>query len=196
MKLITETNYDIAVNKNESEHLFIEGVFTTANTKNKNGRIYPKHLLEREIDKLRYNIAEKTSLGELEHPTSPSVNLDRAAILIEDLVWKGNDVYGKAKVLSTPCGQIVKNLIEDGVKLGISSRGLGTVNESNNHVNEDFNLLTWDVVANPSNYGSWISGICESVEFPNPNQDKLVEQAKEEYRKKIFQVIEQIGKNF
>jgi hypothetical protein len=102
---------------------------------------------------------------------------------------------GKAKVLSTPCGQIVKNLIEDGARIGISSRGLGTVNEKTNHVNEDFNLICWDIVSQPSNLGSWVNGVLEGVDFGTSNQEKLIEQAKQEYRKRIFQVIDQISKN-
>jgi len=194
MKLITETSYNVLAKKNE-KHMFIEGIFSTATIKNRNGRIYPKHLLEREVDKLRDSISEKRSLGELEHPSQSSVNLDRAAILIEDLVWEGDNLMGKAKVLSTPCGMIVKNLIEDGVQLGISSRGLGTVNEKNNHVNEDFSLITWDIIHTPSNPTSWVNGIYEGVDFSNPHQEKLIEQAKKEYKKRIFQVIEQISKN-
>lgn len=101
---------------------------------------------------------------------------------------------GKAKVLSTPCGNIAKSLIEDGVKIGISSRGLGTVNEKTNYVNEDYNLICWDIVAQPSNRGSWMNGIYEGLEFPNAKQEKLIEQAKEEYKKRIWQVISDIEK--
>jgi hypothetical protein len=102
---------------------------------------------------------------------------------------------GKAKVLSTPCGQIVKSLIEDGARIGISSRGLGTVNEKTNYVNEDFNLICWDIVSTPSNRGSWVNGVLESMDFDSSNQEKLIEQAKKEHQKKIFQVIDQISKN-
>lgn len=193
MKLITETTYNISTKKDEKS-LFIEGIFSTAEERNRNGRIYSKKILEREVDKLRENIVNKSSLGELEHPTSNTITLERAAILIEDLVWEGNHVMGKAKVLSTPCGQIVKSLIEDGARIGISSRGLGTVNEKTNYVNEDFNLICWDIVSTPSNRGSWVNGVLESVDFANPGQDKLIEQAKQEYKKRIFQVIEKISK--
>ena len=153
MKLITETTYNISTKKSE-KNLYIEGIFSTAEERNRNGRIYSKQILEREVDKLRENIVNKSSLGELEHPASNTITLERAAILIEDLVWEGNHVMGKAKVLSTPCGQIVKSLIEDGARIGISSRGLGTVNEKTNYVNEDFNLICWDIVSTPSNRGS------------------------------------------
>ena len=194
MKLITETTYNISTKKDEKS-LYIEGIFSTAEERNRNGRIYSKKILEREVDKLRENILNKSSLGELEHPASNTITLERAAILIEDLVWEKNHVMGKAKVLSTPCGQIVKSLIEDGARIGISSRGLGTVNEKTNYVNEDFNLICWDIVSQPSNRGSWVNGVLESVDFANPGQEKLVEQAKKEYKKRIFQVIEQISKN-
>lgn len=196
MKLITETTYDISTKKDDNKNLYIEGIFSTAEERNKNGRIYSRQILEREVDKLSDLISKKSALGELEHPTSNSITLDRTAILIDELSWNGNHVLGKAKVLSTPCGQIVKNLIEDGVRIGISSRGMGTVNEKTNYVNEDFNLICWDVVANPSNKSSWISGIYEGLDFNfnTANQEKLIEQAKVEYRKKIFQVIDQISK--
>ena len=194
MKLITETTYNIST-KQKEKSLYIEGIFSTAEERNRNGRIYPKRILEREVDKLRENISNKSALGELEHPASNSITLERAAILIEDLVWEGNHVMGKAKVLSTPCGQIVKSLIEDGARIGISSRGLGTVNEKTNYVNEDFNLICWDIIHTPSNLGSWINGVLEGVDFGSSNQEKLVEQAKSEYKKRIFQVIDQISKN-
>ena len=194
MKLITETTYNISTNKSE-KNLYIEGIFSTAEERNRNGRIYSKRILEREVDKLRENIVNKSSLGELEHPASNTITLERAAILIEDLVWEGNHIMGKAKVLSTPCGQIVKSLIEDGARIGISSRGLGTVNEKTNYVNEDFNLICWDIVSTPSNRGSWVSGILEGVDFGSSNQEALIEQAKKEYKNRIFQVIDQISKN-
>ena len=194
MKLITETTYNISTKKSE-KNLYIEGIFSTAEERNRNGRIYSKQILEREVDKLRENIVNKSSLGELEHPASNTITLERAAILIEDLVWEGNHVMGKAKVLSTPCGQIVKSLIEDGARIGISSRGLGTVNEKTNYVNEDFNLICWDIVSTPSNRGSWLNGVLEGVDFGSSNQEALIEQAKKEYKKRIFQVIDQISKN-
>jgi len=194
VKLITETTYNISTNKSE-KNLYIEGIFSTAEERNRNGRIYSKRILEREVDKLRENIVNKSSLGELEHPASNTITLERAAILIEDLVWEGNHIMGKAKVLSTPCGQIVKSLIEDGARIGISSRGLGTVNEKTNYVNEDFNLICWDIVSTPSNRGSWVSGILEGVDFGSSNQEALIEQAKKEYKNRIFQVIDQISKN-
>lgn len=193
MKLITETTYNINT-KSDDKNLYIEGIFSSAGKKNKNGRVYPKWILEREISKYRNSIAEKISLGELNHPDHPDVNLERAAILIEDLNWEGDNVLGKAKVLSTPCGNIARQLIEDGVKIGISSRGLGTVNENNNYVNEDYNLLCFDLVSNPSNHGSWMNGIYEGKEFANITNEKLIEEAKSEYKKKIWTVLEKLKK--
>lgn len=206
MKLITESNFDLKFQLNEdNKTLFIEGIFATADKQNKNGRVYPKNILEREIKNILPTVYEKTLLGELNHPLDRSeVDLSKSAIMIESLEWRDDDVFGKAKILSTPKGNIVRNLINDGVKLGISSRALGSVNEG--IVNEDLELLTWDIVQNPSNHGSWVNGILEGVNFNTKISDdkKLKEEiektnimnlelAKDIHFKQIWQVLKDIG---
>jgi len=192
MKLITESTFDITTSINEdNKSMYIEGVFATAERKNKNGRVYPKSLLEREITSVLKIIGSNSCVGELNHPTDRSeTDLNEAAIKITELNWKGNDVYGKAKVLSTPKGKIVHSLLSDGVKIGISSRGLGTVSEG--QVNDDFNLLTWDVVSNPSNHDSWVNGILEGKEFgevkdikEDTEEEKDAKKLQEEIDKKL-----------
>ena len=185
--MITESNYEIKTSINESEdgkkELFIEGIFASAEKKNKNGRIYPKSILEREIKKVSKSVNENSCVGEMNHPIDRSeVDLNEACIKVTKLNWKGNDVYGKAKVLThTPKGKLLEGLILDKVKIGISSRGLGTVSEGN--VNDDFQLLTWDIVNNPSNHGSFVSGILEGVEF-GETKKVLTEEEKEQIKLK------------
>lgn len=176
-KLITETSYDVQSKVEESEEkngrLYIYGVFSSAETKNENQRIYKKETLEREVERYREKIRARTSLGELNHPPQPDINVERAAILVEELEWKGNDLLGKARVLENmPQGNIVKTLIaEENVALGISSRGLGDVNEDG-YVADNYTLLGWDIIGNPSNKGSWVNGIYEGAEFPSPKDLK------------------------
>ena len=168
--LITESSADIELWEGKNKDPYIVGVFATAEVKNANGRKYRKDILDREVSKfITEKVNTKTSWGELTHPESSEVNLDRAAIIIESLEWRGSDVYGKAKILSTPMGQIVRSLVKEG-NIGISSRGLGTVNESG-YVNEDFSLLCWDVVADASNPNSrFMNGILEGRTFDIPGQ--------------------------
>jgi hypothetical protein len=198
MKLICEISYDInSINeKKDEKNLYVVGIFSSAEVKNANGRVYPRQILEREIEKF-YNekVKQKCAIGQLNHPNTPEGDLEKAAILVEDLEWKSNNVMGRAKVLTTPSGQIVRNLINDGVKIGISSRGLGDVSESG-IVEDTFNLLTYDIVSNPSNIGSWINGIYEGNTFGiDKDKEKQIKEAKEEYKKKIWQVLENIEKN-
>jgi hypothetical protein len=123
------------------------------------------------------------------------INPDKIAILTTDLEWKGNDLYGKSKVLDTPMGKIASTLIKEG-KIGVSSRGLGTVDESTGYVNEDYNLITWDLVTDPSNNPSWVNGIYEGKEFIMPNENDLsIKKAKEYHKKQIWQVLEKIEKS-
>jgi len=202
VKMITETSFNFEIKESkEDKKLYIMGVFSSAEKQNKNGRVYPKNILEREINKLDEAIKNRTCLGQMGHPEdSPETDLEKASIITEDLKWKDNDVYGKARVLNTPTGNILKNLIEDNVTIGISSRGLGTVNE-NGTVNEDFQLLTYDIVANPSNKGSWVNGIYEGREFtiPEGEIERLTESEikdfLKEHEKKVWQVIKNIRKS-
>lgn len=163
MKLITETSYDFELIESKSKGVHIVGIYSSAEQKNNNNRIYKKDILEREVTKAQDKIKSKTLWGELGHPPNPEINPERIAILTTMLEWKGSDVYGKSKVLDTPQGEIAKTLIKEG-KMGISSRGLGSVSEDG-YVNEDFNLITWDMVTDPSNHPSWVNGIFEGKEF-------------------------------
>jgi len=159
LKLITETSFDCELTESKSTGTQIVGIYSSAGLKNNNGRIYKRDTLGREIEKIQEKASDKTLWGELGHPPNPEINPERIAILTSMLEWKGDHVYGKSKVLDTPTGQIAKTLIKEG-KLGISSRGLGTVSEDG-YVNEDFNLITWDLVTDPSNHPSWVNGIFE-----------------------------------
>jgi hypothetical protein len=163
--LITEASCEVELWESKNKTPYIVGVFASAEVKNANGRKYRKDILDREVNKfIDEKIKTKTAWGELLHPESGEINLDRAAIMVESLEWRGNDVIGKAKILSTPMGEIVKSLVREG-NIGISSRGLGTVNESG-YVNEDFTLLCWDIVADASNPGSkFMNGILEGKTF-------------------------------
>ena len=164
VSLITEYFDSVNVVKDKSNTLFVEGIFSSANLKNKNGRIYRRETLDREIKKLNESVKQKCLWGELNHPTSPDINLEKAAILIEKLEWDGDNVIGRARVLNTPMGQIAQELIGAG-KIGISSRGLGTVDEGGMVNDSAYQMLTFDLVSNPSNGPSWLSGILEGQLF-------------------------------
>lgn len=209
MKLITELSHDVEFIVEESEQkdkaLYISGIYSSADLENNNKRIYSKNILEREIGKLAEKIKNRSLWGELGHPPNPEVNPDKIAILTEKLDWKGNHIHGRSKVLDTPMGQIAKTLIKEG-RMGISSRGLGSVNEDG-HVNEDFYLITWDMVTDPSNNPSWVNGIYEGQDYDIPGKKKIVEpitvieepkislkEAQKEYTKKIWQVLTDIEK--
>ncbi len=181
MKLITETSHDIELWESKSKVPYIIGVFSTAEVKNANGRRYNKQILEREVSKLtNEKIKNKCAWGELQHPETAEVNLAESAILIESLEWKGSDLYGKARLLNTPKGLIAQELVKVG-NIGISSRGLGTVSESG-YVNEDFNLITYDLVSDASNPASkFINGILEGREFiTNDTKQMSISEAEKE----------------
>ena len=163
MKLITEMSYDFELHEGKDKNLYAVGIFSSAELKNNNKRIYKKDLLEREVGKVQEKVGKKCLWGELGHPPNPEVNPDKIAIRTTQLEWKGNNLYGKAKILDTPMGQIAKTLVKEG-QMGISSRGLGTVGDDG-YVNEDFHLITWDLVTDPSNNPSWVNGIFEGQEF-------------------------------
>ena len=134
---------------------------------NKNGRIYPKGIMEKEVNRYQDLIKEKRSLGELGHPPNPTINLNQVSHLITELRMDGNNVIGKAKILGTPMGKIAENFIKEGVRLGVSSRGLGSLKEKNgvNEVQDDFHLATVDIVADPSAPDAFVTGIMESAEW-------------------------------
>jgi hypothetical protein len=193
MKLITEMNQDVKflVEKKEdgTKSVYIEGIFMQAEKPNRNGRIYGKGIMEREVARYQDLISEKRSLGELGHPPNPQINLNQVSHLITGLRFEGNDIYGKAKILDTPMGKIAKNFIEEGVSLGVSSRGLGSVRlnkEGVNEVQDDFHLATVDIVADPSAPDAFVQGIMESADWILENgvwKAIQIEQAQNTIRK-------------
>jgi len=184
MKLITENIEDIQIlteEKDGKKNLYIEGVFLQSEIKNRNGRIYPFSVLEKEVG--RYNeeyVKTGRALGELGHPDGPTVNLDRVSHRITSLKAEGNNFIGKAQILATPMGNIAKSLLEEGVKLGVSSRGMGSIDrqENANYVMDDFMLATAaDIVADPSAPDAFVNGIMEGREWVWDNgilQEKTV----------------------
>ena len=170
MKLITEHMNDVEyVVEDKGKTQYIKGVFMQADVKNQNGRVYPFSVLHREVKNYNKKYVKKSrALGELGHPMGPTINLDRVSHLITELYEDGKNFIGKAKIMDTPNGKIVKNLLESGVRLGVSSRGLGTVKANKQGVNEvqkDFILSTIDVVADPSAPDAFVNGIMEGKEF-------------------------------
>lgn len=174
MKLITETiesvRYLTECNESGKKSLYIEGPFLVAEQGNKNRRMYKLDTLKREVE--RYNnefVKTKRALGELGHPDSPSINLERVSHIITELRQDGNIFIGKAKILDTPYGNIVKNFIDNGVSLGVSSRGMGSLAPGENGLNivqDDFRLATAaDIVADPSAPGAFVNGIMEGKEY-------------------------------
>ena len=172
MKLITETIENVKLiteEKNGKKLLYIEGVFLQSELKNRNGGMYPFSVLDREVK--RYNeeyVKSKRALGELGHPDGPTINLDRVSHRITDLRAEGNNFIGKAQILDTPMGNIAKNLLDEGVQLGVSSRGMGSIQKSEdcNVVADDFMLTTAaDIVADPSAPDAFVNGIMEGKEW-------------------------------
>ena len=172
MKLITEqieaVEFLIEENGSKKNH-FIEGVFLQADIKNRNGRVYAMNVLEKEVGRYTESyISKDRALGELGHPEGPTVNLDRVSHKIVSLQKEGSNFIGKAKILDTPMGKIAKNLIDEGVKLGVSSRGVGSISERNGaaYVRDDFMLATAaDIVADPSAPDAFVEGIMEGKEW-------------------------------
>lgn len=172
MKLITEVTEDIqyiSEEKNGKRNLYIEGVFLQSNLTNRNNRSYPKEIMRKEVDRYRAEqIDKKRAMGELGHPDGPTLNLDRVSHMITSLREDGDNWIGKAKILDTPMGNIVKNLMDEGAQLGVSSRGLGSLKEKNgiNEVQDDFVLSTAaDIVADPSAPDAFVRGIMENKEW-------------------------------
>jgi hypothetical protein len=172
MKLITEhlesVQYITEANDKGEKNVFIEGVFMQAEQENRNKRIYPKSVLSEATAKyVKEQVTTGRAVGELNHPEGPQINLDKVSHRITSLKFEGNDVVGKALILDTPMGKIVKGLVEGGVKLGVSSRGMGTVESRNNksYVKDDFILNTIDIVQDPSAPSAFVEGIMEGVEW-------------------------------
>lgn len=157
--------------KENNGRLIVSGVLQRANAKNHNGRVYPKQVLMREAEKYAgTQIKERRALGELDHPESSVVNLNNVSHNIAEVFWRGDDLCGRVEVLDTPSGKILKELFQAGIKLGISSRGLGSVKEMNEEgpeqtveVQPDFELICWDFVSNPSTQGAFMNPVNESV---------------------------------
>ena len=211
MKLITEEIEQVEViveNRNGKKNLFIEGVFLQGEIKNRNGRMYPMQTLAREVGRYNENFVEKgRALGELGHPDGPTVNLDRVSHKIVSLRESGNNFIGKAKILSTPMGKIASNLLGEGVKLGVSSRGVGSLNKTNEGysvVGEDFTLATAaDIVADPSAPDAFVDGIMEGVEWIwengilKPQQiEKYETEIREASSPELASVQEKVFKDF
>ena len=173
MKLITEQLDDLTLIVEETDgekSLFIEGVFLQSDVKNKNGRMYPKEILEREVERYsKQYIKTKRAFGELGHPDGPVINLERVSHMITDLKEDGKNFVGKAKIMtSTPYGKIVESLLNEGAQLGVSSRGMGTLKQQKgiNVVQDDFYLATAaDIVADPSAPNAFVEGIMEGKEW-------------------------------
>ena len=189
MKLISEEIVDVNFITEDSgggkKSHFIEGVFLQSDIKNRNGRMYPFDTLDREVGKYNENYIQRgRALGELGHPDGPTINLDRVSHKIVSLKSEGRNFIGKAKILETPMGRIAKNLLDEGVKLGVSSRGLGSIERKGdvNIVKDDFMLSTAaDIVADPSAPDAFVEGIMEGVEWIWSNgvwQESQLQQAK------------------
>ena len=198
MKLISEEGIEVDFvteeGDNKKKNYFIEGIFMQSETKNRNGRVYPKAILQKEVK--RYNdsfIKTKRAFGELGHPDGPTVNLERVSHMITELVEDGANFVGRAKIMDTPYGKIVKNLIDEGAKLGVSSRGMGSlkpVQDGLQEVQGDFYLATAaDIVADPSAPDAFVSGIMEGKEWVWDN-GLLKEKEIVEYQKKVERATE------
>ena len=204
MKLIKEindnVNYTYLEEANGKKCLHIEGPFLVAETKNKNGRLYEYNTMKKEVDRYTSEYINKSrAFGELGHPESPSINLDRVSHMIVGLKEDGNQWVGKAKILDTPMGNIARSLIEGGAQLGVSSRGMGSLKNVNgvNVVQPDFYLATAaDIVADPSAPGAFVQGIMEGKEWMLVNgvwTEQYVEEAKREIKKASQKDIEKVS---
>lgn len=199
MKLITEVTQDIQYITEENgdkKNVFIEGIFMQSNKENKNGRIYPRSVMEKEIGRYQSLIDQKRSLGELGHPPNPQINLNQVSHLITSLKFENDNVIGRAKILETPMGKIARNFIEEGVMLGVSSRGLGSLKEKNGimEVQDDFHLATIDIVSDPSAPEAFVQGIMENVEWICDNgiwKAIQIEQVQNKIKKTKFKDLDE-----
>jgi len=201
MKLIKEVAEElgyIVEETNGKKNIFIEGIFAQYDTGNRNGRIYPKAVMEKEVGRYQEQINAKRSLGELGHPPNPTVNLDKVSHLITNLKMESDGrVIGRAKILETPMGIIAKNLIENEVSLGVSTRGLGSLKTNKDglqEVQDDFHLATVDIVADPSAPDAFVQGIMENAEWICDNgvwRAVEVEAAQKEIKKASAKDLEE-----
>ena len=165
--LIIETNlFEGRVNEDSSGRTLVKGILQRSGAENQNGRVYPREVLEREINKYQTLVKERRALGELDHPDSSVINLKNVSHNIKEVHWEGNDVIGTVEILPTPSGNILKELLRAGILLGISSRGMGStqpIKDNKLLVGEDFELIGWDFVSNPSTHGAFMTPMNESV---------------------------------
>ena len=194
MKLIaefTENHLEVLTEENDKgeKTYAIEGIFMQAEQKNRNGRIYPKDVMVKAVNKYDdEQVSKGRAVGELNHPEGPTVNLDKVSHKIESLHWEGNDVMGKATILETPMGKIVKGLLDGGVNLGVSTRGMGSLKNGNNAmvVQPDFMLNAVDIVQDPSAPSAFVNGVMEGVEWVWNNgiiEAQTIEQMETEIKK-------------
>lgn len=211
MKLITEykeTDVQCIVEKKEdgTKTHVIEGIFAMAESKNRNGRIYPQSIMENAVSKyVTDQVSKSRAVGELNHPDGPTVNLDKVSHLITDLKMEGKNVMGKARILDTPMGNIVKGLLEGGVQLGVSTRGMGSLEQRNGtmYVKDDFMLNTIDIVQDPSAPNAFVNGIMEGVDWVWNNGiieaqeiEKIETEIKSAPRSDLYEVQTREFKNF
>ena len=186
-KLLIETHafkvspQQLTENISEAGNLLVEGVLATAEVQNGNGRYYAKSLWEREMDKYQELIEQRRSMGELDHPESSVVNLKNVSHLISEYYWDGDNVMGKIEILPTPSGDILKELIKNGITVGVSSRGMGSLEDRGGvmEVQDDFELLCWDFVSTPSNPGSYMHTLNEgknTVTYDYTNVNKVIHE--------------------
>ena len=211
MKLIAEYNesdveFITEAKEGEGKKYIISGVFAQSESKNRNGRIYPRPIMEKAVSKyVAEQVSKDRAVGELNHPEGPTVNLDKVSHKITELKMKGNNVVGKAQILDTPNGKIVKGLLDGGVKLGVSTRGMGSLAQQGNAmvVKDDYLLNTIDIVQDPSAPGAFVNGIMEGVEWVWNNGiieaqeiEKMETEIKKAPRKNLYEVQVREFKNF
>lgn len=211
MKLIaeyTENHLEVICEANDrgERKYTIEGVFAQADKKNRNGRVYPKQIMENAVGKyVKEQVSQKRAVGELNHPDGPTVNLDKVSHLITDLRFEGNDVVGKASILDTPMGKIVQGLLDGGVRLGVSTRGMGSLEQRNGamYVKEDFMLNAVDIVQDPSAPNAFVNGVMEGVEWVWNNgiiEPQVIEKVETEIKrapsKRLYETQVREFKNF
>jgi len=211
MKLISEyTDQRLEVlteaKKNGGKKYYIEGIFAQAEQKNRNGRVYPKPVMEKAVGKyVTEQVSKGRAVGELNHPEGPTVNLDKVSHKIESLQFDGNDVVGKASILDTPMGKIVEGLLSGGVNLGVSTRGMGSLQQSNGGVvvKDDFLLNAIDIVQDPSAPSAFVNGVMEGVEWVWNNGiieaqtiEKMETEIKKATRSNLYETQVREFKNF
>jgi hypothetical protein len=215
MKLITEIAEDCSFKTElneatgEKSH-FIEGIFMQGDIKNRNGRMYSSEILEKEMKRYQKDFIDtKRALGELGHPDGPAINGDRVSHLITEMKRDGSNFVGKAKILGTPMGNIVKTLMDEGVMFGVSTRGLGSVKQNPDgimEVQKDFHLATVDIVTDPSGPNCFVNGIMENTEYfydiargnwlpTNVSVEQAIEEIQEEIEKEVKRVVRRIDEN-